>query len=164
MIHIRTALNLSSLFWPEFVEIDGAVFIASELARSGTKPSDFPNQTEAELFINHIHILDHFSHNADLEGNEDRFWDESHTDFKSACDLGKLIAAMWASKLLADYPNHEFRVYYSQRDNPIVRFQRVRLGEPTWIAEEANSKQIEAGEIIVRSTSELRKWVTQNTV
>jgi hypothetical protein len=162
MIYIRTALSLSSLFWPEFVEIDGAVFIAAELARTGSKPTDFPNQTEAELFINHIHILDHFNHDAALEGGEDRFWEEqNHSDFISACDLGNRIAAMWASKLLVDYPNYNFRVYYSQQDNPIVRFQRVRPGEPTWIDEQASSKQIGAGEIIVYKTIELRKQIRQ---
>ena len=164
MIQIGTALSLSSLFWPEFVELDGAVFIAAELARSGSKPPGFPSQTEAELFINHIHILDHFRHHADLEGDEDRYWDENHPDFKSACALGKLMAAMWASKLLVDYPHYDFRVYYCQKDNPIVRFQRVRPDEPTWIDDEAHSKQIEAGEIVVHSTSELRKHVAQNTV
>ena len=46
--------------------------------------------------------------------------------FVGACELGKQIARMWAVKLKADFPLDRFRVYYTQNDNPIVRFHKVR--------------------------------------
>ena len=39
-------------------------------------------------------------------------------------------------KLKADFPHNRFRVYYTQYDNPIVRFHMVRSDEPMWISNE----------------------------
>jgi hypothetical protein len=44
---------------------------------------------------------------------------------------------MWAAKLQHDFPRERFRVYYTQYDNPIVRFHRVRTNEPVWLTDEA---------------------------
>jgi hypothetical protein len=60
-----------------------------------------------------------------------------HPDFASACELGKRIAWLWALKLRMDFPSDRFRVYYTQYDNPIVRFHKVRDGESHWLSDEA---------------------------
>ena len=66
----------------------------------------------------------------------EEIYDESHPDFIAACELGKTVARMWALKLKADFPNEHFRVYYTQYDNPIVRFHKVRPHEHVWLSNE----------------------------
>jgi len=46
------------------------------------------------------------------------------------------MARMWAIKLKADFPNEQFRVYYPQYDDPIVRFYKVRPNEDVWLTDE----------------------------
>jgi hypothetical protein len=46
------------------------------------------------------------------------------------------MAGMWAMKLKADFPRDRFRVYYTQYDNPIVRFHKVRENEPQWLSDQ----------------------------
>ena len=62
----------------------------------------------------------------------EQIYDESHLDFPAACEVGKTMARMWATKLKADFPGERFRVYYTQYDNPIVRFHKVRPNEHVW--------------------------------
>ena len=45
------------------------------------------------------------------------------------------MARMWATKLKADFPNEQFCVYYTQYDNPIVRFHKVRSNEHVWLSD-----------------------------
>jgi hypothetical protein len=40
-------------------------------------------------------------------------------------------------KLKIDFPAARFRIYYTQYDNPIVRFHKVRDGEAFWISDDA---------------------------
>jgi hypothetical protein len=77
-----------------------------------------------------------------IEGDE-KTWDEweityieSHPDFILACELGRTAARLWALKLIQDFPSERFRVYYTEYDNPIVRFHKVRTSEPVWIADD----------------------------
>jgi hypothetical protein len=63
-------------------------------------------------------------------------YDVNHPDFADACELGKQMARMWAMKLKADFPRDRFRVYYTQYDNPIVRFHKVRENEPQWLSDQ----------------------------
>jgi hypothetical protein len=55
----------------------------------------------------------------------------------AACQIGLQMARMWAVKLKLDYPEHRFRVYYTQYDNPIVRFHKVRIHEAVWLTDDA---------------------------
>src|SRR5438105_4626149 len=137
MIHIKEASALSTLFYPPFFEIEGAVFLASELPAKGINLSDFSDKTAAECFYNHVHILDHFQHGAALDGNdaEDAFWDCHHPDFRHGCEVAKTMALIWRQKLSADFPKYRFRIYYLEQDNPIVRFHRVHEGEAYWLDE-----------------------------
>lgn len=74
-----------------------------------------------------------FQHREQISNELDEIeeiYDASHPDFITACELGKTMARMWAIKLKADFPNEHFRIYYTQYDNPIVRFHKVRSNEP----------------------------------
>jgi len=139
-IGISTALDLIQLFWPDFAESDGCVF--AQFQWSGKYTGDFIDKTQTECFINHTHILMLFRNRATFAMAEpvsaelsvrEEIYDEAHPDFVAACLTGRTMARMWAIKLKHDFPTARFRVYYTQYDNPIVRFHMVRPNEPLWI-------------------------------
>jgi hypothetical protein len=141
-IPVGIACELLQVFWPDFVEVNGCVFAAFQWGGSYSG-WDQP-KSETESFINHTHIFDEFLNKATFQQPEniskeldevEEIYDESHPDFNSACELGKTMAHMWAIKLKADFPNEHFRVYYTQYDNPIVRFHKVRLNERVWLSD-----------------------------
>lgn len=144
-VSVRTGVHLLRLFWPDFVEVNGCIFAAFQV-RGGPIQELKDGKTETECFINHTHLLDEFRNRAtsehkdtvshDFEVIEDSY-DVNHPDFVVACELGKQIALMWATKLKSDFPGHRFRVYYTQYDNPIVRFHKVRENETVWLADDA---------------------------
>jgi|GEM_PF-6821888 len=94
MIKLKTAIKISELYWPSFIEIDGAVFIESKLKKSHGTPKE---PMLAECYVNHVHILDKFNHEAGL--NEEPWWNSEHKDFKAGYELAKEITTMWACKL-----------------------------------------------------------------
>jgi hypothetical protein len=59
---------------------------------------------------------------------------------------------MWFQKLRLDFPQYDFRVYYTQDDNPIIRFHRVRPDEPNWIDEGKYIEKIERGKVVIYDT------------
>ena len=124
MIKLKTAIKLSELYWPSFIEINGAVFIESELQKSNELPE---RSMLAECFVNHVHILDKFNHKASLD--EEPWWNSEHEDFKSAYELAKTITTMWACKLKHDFPHHKFVVICTREDNPVIRFHMLRKGQ-----------------------------------
>jgi hypothetical protein len=141
---VKSALKISRFLWPEFVREHGCVFLGRE---SGSNPPP-ANDTATgwESFVNHVHIFDEFRNSATKrsvvhEGKEldveDWTYDETHPDFIAACELGRTAAKLWALKLAEDFPTERFRVYYTEYDNPIVRFHKVRTDEPVWISDEA---------------------------
>ena len=132
------------VFWPDFIEVDGCFYARFQCAGDPVNQlSD--GKTETECFINHTHIFDEFRNHAtrqemeraseDLEVVEETY-EISHPDFIAACEIGREMARMWALKLKMDFPQHRFRVYYTQYDNPIVRFHMVRTDEPVWLSDE----------------------------
>ena len=124
---------ISSFIWPEFIQINGMVFIKHEYSESQNIPEE---PIEAECFINHIHILDLFSHNADLP--DEPFWNCNHPDFQKA--------------LKQDFPNDQFKIYLTKFDNPIIRFHKIRIGQIDWMDESANIQEIKDGNIIILGT------------
>ncbi len=81
-------------------------------------------------------MIDLFTHNAGLPSvsEEDGLLpDYNHPDFVALCEVAKRMAYIWFLKLQEDFPQYQFRVYYTERDNPIVRFHRVREDEPYWL-------------------------------
>jgi hypothetical protein len=149
-VSLATGLRLSQIFWPEFKEIEGCIFA---VLRRGGRPITVPSEdkTGTECLINHTHILDVFRNNAEIpkkrghvsENLDDigEFYNEKHPDFFAACEIGRTIAQMWALKLKFDFPDDRFRVYFTQYDNPIVRFHKVRPNEPVWLTDEAVQKR-----------------------
>jgi hypothetical protein len=144
-VSVRTARSLAQLFWPDFVERNGCIFAGFQCG-NGEREEIPGGKTEWECFINHTHVLDEFRNSATLEAREhlsdqldmtEETYDYSHPDFIAACELGAQIAEMWALKLKTDFPQSRFRVYYTQYDNPIVRFHKVRVDEPVWLSDDA---------------------------
>jgi hypothetical protein len=143
IVSANTADRLLKIFWPDFVRVNGCVFAAFHWF--GTYSGNFDDKTQTEAFINHTHILDEFRNSAtfrviepaskDLDEIEE-IYDAGHPDFLHACKIGKAMARMWAVKLKVDFPVERFRVYYTQCDNPIVRFHKVRSNEPVWLHDE----------------------------
>ena len=147
----KTLLNL---FWPPVVQLDKLYLLASEIPKTGIDLTQFHDLTAAEAFYNHIHILDCFQHDADFDGSdaERGFFDKHHPDFMAACELGRLVASVWRAKLMSDFPNQQFRVYYTADDNPAVRFHLVRPEESSWLDESTWPTEVAAGRVVVLST------------
>ncbi|MEQ1632937.1 MAG: hypothetical protein ABL997_11230 [Planctomycetota bacterium] len=131
MVSVSKALEVARFLWPEFVVREGAVLIEH---CGGSEVGGSSSLTEAEILINHCHVLDYFEHKAGLRRAP--FWNAAHPDFHAACELGKLAAAAWAAKLAREFPGRKFRVYFTRDDNPIVRFHQVRSGEPYFLDED----------------------------
>jgi hypothetical protein len=132
---MSAALSVARILWPDFVEEHGCVFLGWH---SGSNPPP-ANDTATgwESFVNHTHILDEFENAAETTVGEEVVYNKVHPDFISACDLGRRIAKLWTLKLKIDFPFHRFRVYYTQHDNPIVRFHKVRDDEAYWLSDDA---------------------------
>lgn len=84
----------------------------------------------AECFVNHLHILDKFNHQASLD--EEPWWDSQHEDFKLAYAIAQKVATMWACKLKHDFPQHQFIVICTMDDNPTLRFHMLREGQDVY--------------------------------
>jgi hypothetical protein len=138
-ISSQAARQVSLHLWPDFVEREGSVFLAT------VAPSSLPDgldRTGGEAFANHVHVLDLFGPGCNLVR-------EGHPDFRVACEIGKVMAQTWFAKLTRDFPQYRFRVYYTEKDNPIVRFHRVRETEAIWLDEADWQDSLNKGEVIV---------------
>lgn len=140
---IGQATAVARFLWPDFVEQHGCVFLGNEPGFS--PPPANGRATDWECFINHTHIFDEFRNKATrtvvLDEHEEanfieEIYDETHPDFIAACELGRMAARLWTLKLKQDFPADRFRVYYTEYDNPIVRFHKVRANEPLWLTDE----------------------------
>jgi len=156
-VDVATAAQLLRFLWPEFLEIRGMYFLKSFAptpARARELLQEFKgDRTGVEAFWNHHHMADLFRHEfGRSKKSGDGFWDDSHPDFRAACEVARTTAKLWCHKLKAEFPTRRFRVYYTQRDNPIVRFHMVRPKEEVWIREADNSDAIAAGEVLIYDT------------
>jgi hypothetical protein len=134
-VSVTDALSVSRILWPDFIEEHGCVFLGWHSGSAPPPAND--NATGWESFVNHTHIFDEFSNDASALVSEEVVYNEDHIDFLGACELGQRIAKLWALKLKIDFPFTRFRVYYTQYDNPIVRFHKVRHDEPHWLSDKA---------------------------
>ena len=121
VVKFKTALEISKLYWPVFVEKDEAIFLQLALENSYGIPSE---PMEAECFVNSIHLLDLFKNDASI--NDEPYWDFEHPDFTSAYELALKISDMWASKLAKDFPSYKFVIICTKYDNPMIRFHKLR--------------------------------------
>jgi hypothetical protein len=152
-IPIHTASKLAQIFWPDFIEIDGSIFLASENPGRTCVPEQGMDRTGMESLVNHIHMVDIFQHKADIRSVDDFLSvDHAHPDFELMCNLGKSMARMWFQKLKIDFPDYDFRVYYTREDDPIVRFHRVRNDEGNWLDEPIWQNEVKQGAIIIYDT------------
>jgi hypothetical protein len=165
-LSVRTASALVQLLWPDFVEVNGCIFAGFQCGDGGEDSS--ADKTETECLVNHTHLLDEFHNNATFETREhfseqldsaEETYDNAHPDFIAACRLGTRMAEMWALKLKFDFPENRFRVYYTQYDNPIVRFHKVRVDEPVWLSDEALQSAIDASfrDAVIHDTDYLHR-------
>jgi len=115
---------VADLLWPDLVEEDGAVFLRSGRLAASAPLSSFTDLVDAECFVNHVHMLDEFEHDADLD--DEPFWNSGHDDFKRAVALAAIVAEVWAARLARDFPDQIFAVFATRDDNPIVRFHKIR--------------------------------------
>jgi hypothetical protein len=142
---------LLPLFWPDFAEHEGGLFLASTLPQPRLSLDAYSDLTAAEAFHNHVHIPDEFDHDASLDGTnpEGAYWDNTHPDFLAACEIGRRMAVMWHAKLRLEHPNRRTRVYFTSDDNPVVRFHCVRPGESVWLDDAGWLLKIAAGRVVV---------------
>jgi hypothetical protein len=141
---VIAAVRVSQIVWPDFVQEHGCVLLGWHSGSNLPPPSD--TLTGWESFVNHTHVFDEFANDATIiltceQGKdltfEDVAYNDQHPDFVAACELGQRVAKLWALKLKLDFPSERFRVYYTQYDNPIIRFHKVRDSEPYWLSDEA---------------------------
>jgi hypothetical protein len=102
----KQAIAYGELYWPTFVEHDGCVFRASiddEVYRTFLEQTG-GDKSSTEMVINHIHIIDLFASS------------DSTPTLNQALHLGRLIKAMWAAKLIVDYPGRAMIVSFSEDD------------------------------------------------
>ncbi|HEY0134220.1 MAG TPA: hypothetical protein VGB85_09070 [Nannocystis sp.] len=132
--------------WPDFRVVKDLVFFAWAAPDEASYEPP-ANRTETESFQNHTHVLDLFTHGASL--GEEPFWDAAHPDFAAACRFGKRWAHAVAVKLWFEFPGRAFFVYYTEKDNPIVRFHQQHAGEQPWLAPEGSEERIARGEVVI---------------
>ena len=145
-IAVAHAAETAMTVWPEFRVVKDLVFFARDAPDEANyePPAD---RTAAESFTNHTHIFDRFAHGAGLE--EEPFYDAAHPDFAAACRFGKRWAHAVAMKLWFEFPGRSFFVYYTESDNPIVRFHQQHAGEPPWLDPQDWAEAIARGEVVV---------------
>ena len=143
---IQNALSVASLLWPEFVLVDDHIFF-SWAAPDSVNPEQWHDSTEAESFINHTHVLDLFGHGASID--EDPWRNQNHPDFLAACKFGRVWAEAISTKLAKDFPERQFFVYYTEQDDPIVRFHQEHVGETPWLRAEDWQEEIKAGSVVI---------------
>lgn len=161
-ISVATGQRLLRFFWPDFKEMNSCIFLAFQ-CNGGPVIELADGKTETECLVNHTHIFDEFRNRATTEQRDhvakdfdvvENFYDDKHPDFIVACEIGITVARMWALKLSIDFPHDRFRVYYTQYDNPIVRFHKVRANERFWLPDE---------DVISATAPDLRGMVVYDT-
>ena len=140
MTEIVGVEQVAALLRPEFVERDGSILLSEDAECGRRNRESFESNTELEAGCTHVHVLDYFDNAAfgggELEDDQESLFQSDHPHFQAACRIGVAMVSSWAAKLAADFPGRSFRVYYTELDNPIVRFHQVRAGEAFWLSDE----------------------------
>ena len=93
------AIAYGALFWPEFVEHSGCVFLARGFSRSSYRSwmsTTSRDKTATEKVMNHVHVCDLFV-------NSERTSAQSK-------HIAGLLKECWECKLRRDFPNRTFIV------------------------------------------------------
>jgi hypothetical protein len=98
------AIAYGELFWPDFVEHEGCVFLAgfSEDSYRGFMDQTKGNKKAVEAVMNHRHILDLFPA------------DYSTASKDQIAYLGRLLREIWETKLRRDFPARKFVVSFPE--------------------------------------------------
>jgi hypothetical protein len=148
MVNVKSAYHVTfDLLWPSFIKKKGCLFLKSGAPENARSIKTVSDRTEAEALFNHIHILDCFKTKSKTK--RPPFYVPSHPDFLLASEIGRVMARLWFNKLRQDFPQIPVRVYFTQYEDPIVRFHVVREDEPVWLDEVRWSTEIAKGEILV---------------
>jgi|GEM_PF-1795884 len=143
---IQTALAVADVLWPEFVLVDDHIFFAWT-APDSVNLNQWRDSTEVEALLNHTHLLDIFGHGASIE--HDPWMNQNHPDFLAACKFGLVWAETISNKLAKDFPGRPFFVYYTEQDDPIVRFHQEHTGETPWLIAKDWQAEIAAGSVVI---------------
>jgi hypothetical protein len=102
---IEHAIAYGELFWPEFTELDGCVFLSgvTEETYRGFAQAAGGDKRAVEAVINHRHICDLFT--------------ESEPTREQIVYLGRLLREMWAAKLARDFPGRRFEVSFTEGED-----------------------------------------------
>ncbi|WP_156041499.1 hypothetical protein [Chondromyces apiculatus] len=111
-------IALARLIWPDFVEIDGRVFLVaqySDLKLKELRAQGF-DETEAQYWMNLFPV-------EGLLGDEESLQPDHEDEFAA------ILEHSWAAKLAADYPGRRFMVK-TARDGDVGDVCVVFTNEP----------------------------------
>lgn len=117
---VELAAAFSKLFYPDFVEIDGQIFLAeqySENALDQWRQYFDGDKQKVEQMINHVHIIDLFNNNA-----SDVYKPELYEY------LGKVLTVCWNHALQDMFPTKQFVMEYTTDDQeygPTITFYQA---------------------------------------
>jgi hypothetical protein len=155
LLRPKQALYLAELLWPAYIREGDATFVAALRTEVKAALTSFKSPLEAELFVNHVHVLDLLKHSASLP--EDPWWNAAHADFIVACRIGVLLCESWTAKLGRDFPDEDFAVFYTRDDNPVVRFHRIRDDGRLWFDPMQASPRFEEGAVLLLTSQSGRR-------
>lgn len=110
---------IGKLFFPDFVEVDGSVFLKEKYTRENYLMwlKDIEDPVEIEKVINHVHIYDLFSN---TEYDVEEFIFE---------EVAKILAFSWRLCLDSFFKEKKFNVIYSNTDKdygPTITFYQQK--------------------------------------
>ena len=104
MANHKILIGCARILWPEFVERDGCIFLASkELSYQGYLSKTQCDKKTAEATTNHIHVLHLFG--TELPTRELVLY------------VGRLLKEVWQVKLQRDFPDRKFTVSFPEEDD-----------------------------------------------
>jgi hypothetical protein len=108
--NVEVALAFTTLFWPDFVEYDGGIFLAESFNQEIYEQwkAELGNDIAAiERVMNHQHIDDL------LPGAE-------NVGIDNLFALGKVIKQMWENRLKSCYPKRNYQAFCNKDEYTVV--------------------------------------------
>ena len=115
---VAEAVTLAMIFWPEFVEYRGGVFLKWAFIQRNVDTwfdEAGDDRSRVEVVVNHLHFWDAFS----LKRAE---------DYLAVSALAVKVASMWRAALRESFPGREFDVMLTDQTNdygPTVTFRSL---------------------------------------
>lgn len=97
-VTVGEAAVISTLFWPEFTEYRGGVFLGFTFEQRGVDiwfDELKGDMAAVEGIVNHVHLWDLLA-------------PKSESEYAVLGDLAERIAAMWRAALMVAFPSREF--------------------------------------------------------